>query len=376
MNQFFGQNNKQPNVGASTQATAIPSFADRAEGTAIENYNPIPQYIAPIWPMNSSLDISIYVSSSLAMPSLDAVPADTKVLDEKNFTIGDYKDKREIMTSFEVPKDVQENGTLWAHFYVALAGHQIDPTAKDYDVATASHFFRPLNQYLPKKKLKKTKMLLGATNETAAREEEDTHSKLPLFSSYYHPNFTISVIPDSGVQHYPNLHPALRQSLQLETTGARDPTGQHGWYYPIFFVNTFWQLRDHMTELNSTVERLPLQITLNNMANWKFSLYSSIDEGMKQNQRQTATGGPMPAGGDGSEFEEFKRILVDTNVYLLSTTFIVSILHTIFEMLAFKNDIVRRPSEFLAYITNSVSHIGARRKTTLELRYALSLETF
>ncbi len=323
--------------------------------------------------MNSSLDISIYVSSSLMMPSLSVVPPDTKVVDEKNFTIGNYKDTREIATTFDVPKDVQENGTLWAHFYVALAGHQLDPTAKDYNVATASHFFRPLNQYLPKKRLKKTKMLLGASNETADREAEENHSKIPVFSSYYHPNFTISVIPDSGIQNYPSLHPALRKSLQLETTGARDPSGQHGWYYPIFFLNTFWQLRTHMTELNSTVKTLPLHITLNNMANWKYSLYASIDDGMKQNQRQAALGGPMPSGGDGSEFEEFKRILFDTNVYLLSTTFVVSILHTIFEMLAFKNDIVCQSSYFLLRYLTWSSPIGERRKTTSEPRFAQSL---
>jgi len=75
------------------------------------------------------------------------------------------------------------------------------------------------------------------------------------------------------------------------------------------------------------------------MQNWKMTIYSSIDEGMKQNQRQAASGGPMPAGGDGSEFEEFKRVLVDTNIYLLSTTALVSVLHMVFEALAFKSDI-------------------------------------
>jgi hypothetical protein len=315
--------------------------------------------------MNSSLDISIYVSASLVMPSLSAVPEGSKILDEKNFTIGNYKEKREIATVFEVPKEVQENGTLWAHFYVALAGHQLDPTATDYDVATANHFFRPLNQYLPKKKIKKTKMLLGTVNETEQQEAEETHSKIPLFSSYYHPNFTISVIPDSGVQNYPNLVPALRQSLQLESTGARDPSGQHGWYYPIFFVNTFWQLRSKMTELNTTVQTLPIHITLNNMANWKYSMIASIDDSMKQNQRQAAAGGPTPAGGDGTEFEMFKEILFDTNIYLLSTTFVVSILHTIFEMLAFKNDIVsENPNCIILPLTFSISLIGERRKTT------------
>lgn len=47
-----------------------------------------------------------------------------------------------------------------------------------------------------------------------------------------------------------------------------------------------------------------------------------------------------PTGASsGGELEEFKRILMDTNIYLLATTFIVSILHMIFEGLAFKNDI-------------------------------------
>jgi len=48
----------------------------------------------------------------------------------------------------------------------------------------------------------------------------------------------------------------------------------------------------------------------------------------------------MPAGGgDGTEFEMIKEVLLDTNIYLLSTTIIVSIFHMIFEMLAFKSDI-------------------------------------
>ena len=326
------------NKGATTTGnSAVPAFESRPDGGLIGDYNPIPQMIAPIWPMNSTLDMSIYVSPSLVMPALSTIKRDTLVLEEKGFTLGDWKENRQIDTTFAVPTEVQNNGTLWAHFYVALHGHPLDPTAKKYNVSNAYHFFRPLNHILPKKKVKKTRKLLGDASEATEEIEED---KGPTFSSYYHPNFTLSFIPDSGTQSYSAMHPAVRQHVQLESTGARDTSGQNGWYYPILFVNTFWQLRDHMTELNSTVNTLPLHITLNNLNNWKFSLYASIDEGMKQNQRQAANGGPMPAGGDGSEFEEFKRVLIDTNVYLLSTTAIVSVLHMIFEMLAFKSDIV------------------------------------
>ena len=51
------------------------------------------------------------------------------------------------------------------------------------------------------------------------------------------------------------------------------------------------------------------------------------------------TGGSTPGGGDGSEVEMIKEVLLDTNIYLLGTTVAVSILHMIFEMLAFKSDV-------------------------------------
>lgn len=47
-------------------------------------------------------------------------------------------------------------------------------------------------------------------------------------------------------------------------------------------------------------------------------------------------------GGSAGELDEVRRVLVETNVYLLGTTFFVSILHMLFEMLAFKSDIVSR----------------------------------
>ncbi|KAI9762838.1 MAG: hypothetical protein M4579_000191 [Chaenotheca gracillima] len=317
----------------------IPSFDARPDKINDEaTYRKVPLNIVPIWSLDSSIDLSVYVSPSLILPSLKSLPSDAKVLEEKEFKIGNWSDKREIDTTFKVPSDVQKNGTLWAHFLVALSGQPLDPLETAYDSSKAYHFSRPLTQYLSKKKVAKTRKLLGGTNET----EDPLEDPQPVgrtVASYYHPNITLSLIPDSGTLMYPTLQPAVLPFVNLESTGARDASGQNSWYYPIVFMNTFWQLRGHMTELNSTVKELPLHISLNNLNNWKFNLIASIDDGMKQNQKKAAAGGPMGAGGDGSEFEEIKRILLDTNVYLLSTTIIVSIFHTIFEGLAFKSDI-------------------------------------
>lgn len=275
-------------------------------------------------------------------------------MEQKKFGLGNYSDVREVEATVQVPKEVQNNGTLWAHFLVGLSGHQLDPTAKDYSSDTAVHFFRPLNQYLPKKKAKKLKNLLASADEN--EEEEDDGTPDVSIASFYHSNFTLSVIPDSSNMKYRQIHPAIRRQTQLETTGARDASGQNGWYYPIVFLNTFWQLRSHMMELNSTVETVPIRFTLNNLQNWKFAMLASLDDNAKQTARQAAFGGSTPGGGDGSEFEMIKEVLLDTNIWLLGTTGVVTILHMVFETLAFKNDIVSphialRTMLFLPWLT-------------------------
>lgn len=333
MGQFFG-GKKTVTTDSSGVPGSIPSFSNRPDPGSITNYSAIPKHITPIWAENSTVDISIYLSPSLVAPALSSLPRNTLVLEEKNFVMGDYNEKREISTSFAVPRTVQENGTLWAHFYMALSGYPIDPMARDYNTSNANHFVRPFNQYLPKKKARKLKNLLDKSEESDEESGPDT-----TIESFYHPNFTISVIPDTGLQNWQAIHPAVRNNFQLESSGARDASGQNAWYYPVVFLNTFWQLRSHMTEINSTVERLPLNIQLTNLKNWKYSMYAAMDDGMKRTQMQAATSGQVSAAGDGSELEKFKEILLDTNSYLLGTTFFVSILHMIFEALAFKNDI-------------------------------------
>lgn len=349
MGKFFG-NTKTPAtttdasgavVTVPGNTAVIPPFNMRPnsldEGAT---YNPIPQRIAPIWPDDSKFDLTIVVSPTFVHESIAKVPKERVVVQETAFRFGDKKDKRVIDTNFILPKEIQNNGTLWGHFYIGLTGSKLDPSVKGYNASQAYHFARPLTQYLLKKKTKVLKNLLSAANVTEVVEEEEIPSG-PIIKSFYHPNFTMSFVPETGVMVYPTMHPAAKQYTHLEATGARDATGQNGWYYPVFFVNTFWQLRTHMMELNDTVTTLPFHVDLNNQANWLFSIIASVDEGNKNTQRQIANGGPMPAGGgDGSEFEMVKEILLDTNAYLLATTIVVSMLHMLFEMLAFKSDIV------------------------------------
>ena len=299
----------------------------------------VPQAAAPMWPTGTEMDISMYISASVAMPPLTSMPKESLLIEEKNFKFGDFIENREVHTEFKVPKEVQQNATLLAHFYVAQSGSVLDPTQPGYDTAKAYHFIRPLSQYQPKKKIAKTRNLLSDMPEKDAVETEEEKKAPKIVANYYHPNFTVSLIPDAGTVPYATMHPGPRKYITLEATGARDATGQYGWYYPIVFTNTFWQLKKDMIELNDTVSTLPLHVKLNNVAHWKYNVFAAMDENIQANARAAAAGQSTPGGGDGSEMEMFKEIIIDSNSYLLAVTAVVSVLHMIFEMLAFKNDV-------------------------------------
>lgn len=335
-NQFFG-NKSASNTGASNATSSVGSFADRPDAGSLTNYSHIPQNLVPIWADDSILDVRVHVSPLLNLPPLNSLPASSLVLSQDNFQIGDYKYNKEVQTTIVLPDEVQHNGSLYAHILAGLHGSELDPTSKTYDPASAAHYIKQLNHYLPRKKVRKERNLLDKTEEAEIEQEDQG----PMVSNYWHSNFSLVVIPGTGVVDWRSMHPGIRKNILMEPTGARDASGQNGWYYPVFFLNTFWQLRSHMTELNETVKSVPLNINFYNMANWKYSILASMEEGVKQQQNAAAfgTSNPNPAGGDGSEFEKFKEILLDSNPWLLGTTFVVSILHMIFEALAFKNDI-------------------------------------
>ncbi|KAJ4306540.1 hypothetical protein N0V88_001344 [Collariella sp. IMI 366227] len=299
----------------------------------------VPQKIAPIWPENSDVDIIVTVSPSYHPIPLKELSKDAIVFEEKKFRIGNWSDTRIAESTIYVPTPVQHNATLFGHFYVGLSGASLDPTQQGYDPASAYHFAYPLTQYIPRKKEFKTRNLLSDAEEPKEQVEEDPEHSGPIIGNYYHPNVSLSFIPNSGVMSFTQTHPAVRQFLRLEATGARDGTGQNSWYYPILFVNTFWQLKSQMTLLNDTVSSLPIRIDLNSLSDWKFKTMASIEASGKESARQAAYGNSMPGGGDGSEIEMIKEIFLDTNPILLTITIVVSIVHMILETLAFGSDI-------------------------------------
>ncbi|KAH9998559.1 cleft lip and palate transmembrane 1 [Xylariaceae sp. FL0662B] len=349
MKQFTGGNKSQTTTttkDASGNVVQVPANtgdipAYQLRPTSLDEgavYNQVPQRVAPIWPTDSTVDIIVTLSSSFVPVPISSVPEEYVALKEKSFKLGNTSDTRVAETTFDVPPSVQKNGTLWGHFYIGLTGSNLDPKEPGFDPATAFHFVYPLTQYVPKKKEAKTRNLLeDRVEEEEAEPKEQTTG--PIIANYYHPNISLAFVPDTGIVNYPNTPLPTRQFMHLESTGARDGSGQNSWYYPVLYVNTFWQMKSHMTVLNETVKSLPMRLDLGHMRNWQFNLMATVDFNSKQQAHQAAFGGSLPGGGDGSEIELVKEIFLDTNPYLLGVTAVVSIAHLILEMLAFGSDI-------------------------------------
>lgn len=104
-------------------------------------------------------------------------------------------------------------------------------------------------------------------------------------------------------------------------------------------MNDFWNLLRDYQPINETTPELDLTITFQPLSMFKWQLYAA--QSMKNKWNSNMFGELMSGGGEETDEgqDSLKETLLETNIYLLAATILVSILHSVFELLAFKNDI-------------------------------------
>jgi len=101
-------------------------------------------------------------------------------------------------------------------------------------------------------------------------------------------------------------------------------------YFPAIYLSDYWCLKKDMHHINETVKDLNLSL--------HFNIYS-LNYFIMQKQFEEQHSMQKSYGMDSGDMDEMKRMFLETDPILLSVTMIVSLLHTVFEVLAFKNDI-------------------------------------
>ncbi|KAG2382482.1 hypothetical protein C9374_005062 [Naegleria lovaniensis] len=189
------------------------------------------------------------------------------------------------------------------------------------------HFVHPLNKHLRVIKSKKRNLLFDSEtkNMTLNAMNHTIEEEADKFVSHYVPTKYLTLV---------DLHdPMPLGSLPAHFVNALQLLPVHGktkFYYPVLYFNEFWTIREHYVPLNDSLASIPLTIELSVTSAYKWQFFLQMEESLKM-QKQL--------GSEEEEQDEIKRMLFDTNPYLLAVTIIVSILHSIFDFLAFKNDI-------------------------------------
>lgn len=237
---------------------------------------------------------------------------------EKSLIYGDWSEgnNRHKVVTITPTEKMQNNGTIWAHIFFTKPNKKPVPNSKDIILQKVVL----LNKYLPKPKEVTKKNLITGEEETVI--QTDKSSQVKELVSYWKGNLTLNLLQDHTEYKRGSVPPPLAPHFEFDNYGN---------YKPSIFVNEFWLMREHLSLINDTVKSLPLDMTFEPISLMKFSFYVQMEESF--NMQKTMF------GAEEGESEELKRMLMDNHPAILILTMIVSTLHTVFDTLAFKNDI-------------------------------------
>ena len=184
-----------------------------------------------------------------------------------------------------------------------------------------------LTRFLPKKRVRREKKLIGGEDGSEEMEEEPTEVPPQTIVSHWSNNLTLTIVSSGGPMNLATMPPTLSAHYIL---GPSPPESSDKHYYPPMFPNDFWLLKENMLPINVTSKTLPLHINYHALSQLKLQIFATMTQSFEQAAQQQGTG---------AEMDEVKRMLTETSPWLLITTAIVTLLHTLFEFLAFSSDI-------------------------------------
>lgn len=193
------------------------------------------------------------------------------------------------------------------------AGVHPDPLISPFE-ATNSIYRRYQMIRNMKRPAKKINLL---SQEKPSEDKQDENDLVP----YWYPEVVINLVNiDENI-------PVASMPVQIRRYIFADRIRKA--YYPIMYVNEFWELKaKRQPFLDASVKELPLKIHFSTTSFFKFTM-------MCQAHHTIQTG--EASFGENNEFEKIKRMLLETAPWLIALTVFVSLLHIVFDFMAFKN---------------------------------------
>lgn len=237
---------------------------------------------------------------------------------------------------------LRTNSTVFLHVHVTKQGASADPSAANYDRLKTVHQSNPLVKFAPRQNPKNATYLLKEyiplhqtqeADNSASDEERSSIFELPgedlaltaPVISYWKPQMAIRLVTDFKRFPYQEIPPLVYNHLRYEQMPDQ------AWkYMPSLYLEDMGQTMDKLLPLNRSIVSLPLKITYEPMSYARWQVLLTMELALQSQEAM---------GFAAQDMDSLRSMIADTNPYLLAITMTVSLLHILFDWLAFKNDI-------------------------------------
>ncbi|XP_011305011.1 cleft lip and palate transmembrane protein 1 homolog [Fopius arisanus] len=278
-------------------------------------------------------DLWVFLSESESFNSQNDRVFDHLVWHEKNLIYGDWYSGanndgiRTMDYTFAPSERFVNNGSIYIHVYATKSkSSQEDNSHFKGNNNTYCYTKKMLNKFKKIRYHRRHNLLTGETT-ASAEEIKKAETMDQEIVSHWHPNLTINFVTDQTNWVHGQVPPPLDESIQFIKGGSA--------YKPVIHLNDFWNMQRDYQPLNDSVKTLELHLTYQPLSLFKWQIYSA--QSMRNKWTSSLVGDSVDE--EDSDQDTLKETILETNPVLLGMTIFVSILHSIFEFLAFKNDI-------------------------------------
>ncbi|XP_066288715.1 lipid scramblase CLPTM1L-like [Branchiostoma lanceolatum] len=257
--------------------------------------------IKPFLARNPKLELSMFTSprgKGATSSSMDLV------WKFDNFTVG-AKEQRNFNIS--LPKKTRNNGTFFVHIFLYPQGES------PFGNSRSVYQFSPLTQYsVPEAE---SFNLLGDNNKTNSGLSPDvpiTHWKTKL---------AVNVMEETLLLDRYSVPGDLYRLIRLSPEGD---------YLPLLYIDELGQRLKDLKPVSKESRQMTLEVTYSPISVGRLRLYTNLQQSIQHLHTM---------GFTEKDTDELVGIFADTNFYFLAATVAVSMLHLLFDFLAFKNDI-------------------------------------
>jgi hypothetical protein len=211
------------------------------------------------------------------------------------------------IVNVSIPLSVRRNGTMFAIVVLRFKKPR-SKTREPVEIVAEV----PLTDYIiPKPEV----FNLMSANLSQMAEESRPHT-------HWQPNLNVQLVTE--------LITFDRQQFPTDVAHLFQFTSDLRGYKPILFIDNFAVLQKHMKLITKDVREMELSINFSPVSIGRVRVWT---------QFRRATEALQKLGFSQKDVDEVKGIFFDTNLYFLILTFVISMFHLLFDILAFKNDI-------------------------------------